>query len=208
MLNDIHTYIQKIKAQKQLALTLAETLVVIFLLGVLASETIPILLKDIETKKKKVLFKQTISQLYNAARWGVYEERLQEWFPFWEENLKIIKKDEANDIVYLANGVKIEGLVSPSTGTLCGGCNQFTFITLDYNGDKGPNENGVDRLPLKVCAGRGGDYSIKCDMETRVGRCGYVIGNKNGENVNTSSIYVNGTNTSAECALFAEIMDY
>lgn len=153
---------------KKIGFTLAEVLIVLSLLGVVAALTIPTLY----TNKTKQEYSAKIKRFYSKVDNALEENRLQRGISFddmkrpaiitnedntedrytngyewWMENVdpymghKYLKTKNGRTNIYFDDGSSI-------TGFYLGSCLDVYY---DVNGDKSPNRNGVDKYVFLVC---------------------------------------------------------
>jgi prepilin-type N-terminal cleavage/methylation domain-containing protein len=143
------------------AFTLAELLIALAILGVIATFTIPKVLQSQQDSKKTAIFKETIAAIAGVVQssllTGDGPPRTQYMWPLFQKHLNYIKHCTTDAI---AEGCWIdrsgssmddnnEGYVLPNGATLIDvSYSSFTAggISIDWNGLAGPNVFGDDRM--------------------------------------------------------------
>ncbi len=169
------------------AFTLAETLIAIVIIGVIAGFLIPVL-NNIKPDKERVLYKKALYTMQNAIATAINDNTLSasNTSAFWAGD-EIGATDFCNNI---AETMNIMGNVncdsagtasSPNFVTVNGakwwglGGSKFTLtgaskiktITVDIDGDSGKNTTGVDQLKMqvrydgRVTTGTGTDWDVE-----------------------------------------------
>lgn len=151
--------------------TLAELLIALAILGVIATFSVPKILQAQEDSKRLATFKETLSTinaiLYNGAITGeLYRNTTtgNNW-SYFSTKLNYVKAcspassgcwtqgsnttiDTAEGGFLIHNGATLAGFTNAS-GT--GGWAGHETIQIDWNGANGPNEDGNDQLLLQLC---------------------------------------------------------
>lgn len=168
-----------------LGFTLAELLIALAILGVIATFSIPKILAAQDSQKKKALFRETVGAISGMVANGVTDGTLTKntvnktYLPSYLNAVKICDTnastqgcwtntgwvgEETEAGVVLHNGVVIAGLRSTTAGS--------DYLLIDWNGSTGPNIEGDDRLFIGLCWDKNAsDYATYC---TRTGQQGYV----------------------------------
>ena len=173
--------------------TLAELLIALAILGVIATFTIPKILAGSSESQNKALFKETISAINEVVYDGVMSNELYSGMTGYPDDYVI---DRINAIqvcmtdaeaegcwdiasgdhgaenhesgFVLATGATVTGIAANNNGTL--GADRFI---MDINGAEGPNTIGEDVIRLEFCYDQTGSLwgSTSCRAEgTVVGR--------------------------------------
>lgn len=164
---------------KKHGFTLAETLITLIIIGVVAALTVPNMLqqyKKQETSARLKKFYSTIQQASVKAKadgkdWNDYVEKLQDGISydpllFWENYLlpytSIIKYENKNKnlTVYLNDG----SLYNLKIFSKC------LWFDYDVNGDKKPNEFGRDIYQFMYCSSDAGWYKSNIFIPKQIGR--------------------------------------
>lgn len=144
--------------------TLAELLISLAILGVIATFTIPKVLNSIQSGEKKAIFRETIAAtsniFYNGIRDGEFETA-----PFfgavYDEHLNYIERcgsGPPNDC-WATSEVDAGVQYRLASGTGIRATNSGR-IEIDWNGLDDPNTVGDDRISLQTCPAQGcGDNS-------------------------------------------------
>lgn len=155
------------------AFTLAELLIALVILGVIATFTIPKVLTTQQNSQRTAVFREVIASLYQVAEAGVLEgvftptSQDSDQGPYFLDKLNFVKLcstdslaqgcwDAAQgDIDYddaemggvMHNGAAIVGLGNS------GGNIGRESVTIDWNGIDGPNLFGDDQMRIDICFG-------------------------------------------------------
>lgn len=133
--------------KKSSAFTLAEVLITLAIIGVVAAMTIPGVILRTNQQEYKSGFKKAISVLNQAVTMSLamdndspeYQKSTQELHDYLIKRMNVMKSDIStsggNKAFYTADGFRYEIGSVPSTG-----CTQDApcIITVDVNGDRGP----------------------------------------------------------------------
>jgi type II secretory pathway pseudopilin PulG len=179
---------------------LAEVLITLGIIGVVAAMTIPTLMKNIQDNEFKIAFKKDYSDISQAAALlrsdnggtlnGVFTDgdtlNGMEIFKPYFRNIKM-----QNYIIYMPNGAYFWTIGSGWCRSSCTdetASNSKTCfgVLIDVNGDKLPNVNGRDRFYIRLLATRtvpvgipGDYYASDCGKGTgNVGCAGWVMQGK------------------------------
>lgn len=167
------------------AFSLAEVLIALALLGVVAAFTIPKVLNSGGDKQKKAVFREVIASLSDIARTGYVKNEIDPTKPadyflqhlnatqtclgnsFLEGCFNIPSDDldvlaaRAHKGAVLANGACITGLKNLDDGTntpLNWAPGQAAVLTVDWNCARPPNLSGQDQIELYICYGDDASY--------------------------------------------------
>jgi len=126
--------------------TLAELLISLVILGVIAAFAIPKILQSQQNQQEKAIFKETLSTLSQLAknRNGQSFGSVGEEQAYFQSNLNYTYSPSP-DIYYLHNGAIITGV------NFC--CGDRETVGIDWNGAQGPNTTGVDYMDIDMCFG-------------------------------------------------------
>ena len=145
--------------QKENGFTLAEVLITLVIIGIIAAITVPVMMANHRKTETAARLKKFYSTLSNAIRLAEIDNgtTLSEWgntaFDYVVNYLNITEKDEDNDKYILTDGTTLtigkasmggvwtEGAPGPGPEQA-----YATMLTFDTNGDKKPNEIGRDRF--------------------------------------------------------------
>ncbi|MDR1327395.1 MAG: type II secretion system GspH family protein [Heliobacteriaceae bacterium] len=138
--------------------TLAEVLITLGIIGVVAALTMPSLIQNFKRKEVSVKLKKFHSMMSQAVLLAEIENgKTKEWdfslssSAFFEQYLKPYLKttstNYANDTMYFADGSKV--IFSR------GACVDFVF---DTNAEKRPNSNGYDRFMFSICPAQSSEW--------------------------------------------------
>ncbi len=143
--------------------TLAELLIALAILAIIATFTIPKLLVNQQNQKRNAIFKEVIASLSQLATNANYAgvTTTTDFRAFTRKNLNYIKLSTASDpytegcwsvsgggfadAYLLPNGAMIDNINGPS-----GFINGET-IDIDWNGLQGPNTVGIDIINVYAC---------------------------------------------------------
>lgn len=160
---------------RYLAFTLAEVLIVLGIIGIIAEITIPTLVQDITEKQYKVAYKKTYSTLYQTLLRANQEQTLTPY----SGTISALNGINANfnaikQYLKIANDCNTEAMTSgcwASGETQRGETVGYSFVDnsgtawkvsrtdgnasaysvlVDVNGNKTPNKYGYDRFPLAL----------------------------------------------------------
>jgi len=140
------------KSGSKQGFTLAEVLVTLAIIGVVAALTIPTLIQSANAQKYSAALKKAISTLNSALQMEIANDSVDAssitdsatLTTFMAKNLNVLKTNAAGDTIWLADGSKIQfhGLAAgcvdistPSAFAVASNC----YAIVDVNGDKGPN---------------------------------------------------------------------
>lgn len=157
---------------KRSGFTLAELLIALAIMGVIATFTIPKVLSSQNNAKKNALFREAIAALNDATYAGVQDHSLVKGASFWNDDTYLLNSINAykkcanasvggcwtvaepsgvNQItqpgVVLHNGVAIAGF-GPSPIT-----QDHNQVIIDWNGAELPNVEGDDQIVVRLCYG-------------------------------------------------------
>lgn len=149
--------------KKIVAFTLAEVLIVIGIIGMVAQMTIPTLMNNVQDQTWKSSYKVEFSEITQASTLiamdnggslaGVFTDAAT-ILNLYSQKLKVIKTTSTS--CTLANGAVLNfsyidtNCNNSSWGAANFGQNLCTEIYLDINGDKKPNANGKDNLWIGI----------------------------------------------------------
>lgn len=163
--------------------TLAELLVALAILGVIATFTVPKILATSQNQQKKAVFRETISAISEAISTGTMSNRLDRNSNFyahianklnavkfcpnnastegcWLNSSWVGEENEPGFVMH--NGVSVAGLRTTTAG--------FDNIVIDWNGPAAPNTEGEDRVFLAVCWDRtDSSYTTYCSRPSQQG---------------------------------------
>lgn len=168
---------QKIKLCSKTAFTLAEVLITLGVIGVIAAMTLPTVIKNYQKKVTVEKLKSTYSMLYQAIRrsevdngtldtweipsstsYNVVKPFAEKYFNPYLKNIKECKHKECISTYYYGiDGTRLNSNISFYTLILTNGTVLWFYprgdinlaeIKLDLNGLHGPNTNGKDRFHL------------------------------------------------------------
>ena len=163
--------------------TLAELLVALSVLGVMATFTIPKMLQNQENSKRKAIYRESIAAFHEAMYDGILNRTLTRQVAvvnFFGQRLSTVKtcltnaqtqgcfpqdylpdNEETEGGVLLTSGMSIAGLDKVANTT-----NGYTGIIMDWNGPNGPNLEGEDQLRLTICFdSTASGFSVRCSRE-------------------------------------------
>ncbi|MBR1754492.1 prepilin-type N-terminal cleavage/methylation domain-containing protein [bacterium] len=180
------------RSTQKCAFTLAEVLITLGIIGVVAALTIPTLMQSVKNHQKTTSLKKFYSTITNAIKLSEVENgSCDKWFKAGNdtsvENYQQVRVENTRIFfeTYIAPYIKYnntsnrleEGIprfiVSMTDGTeiimINGGCMDYMY---DINGEKGPNEKGKDRFTFLQCLN---EQNIKtyCDSSGKLTFCGY-----------------------------------
>jgi Tfp pilus assembly protein FimT len=160
----LFAYMKNTTHPKHKAFTLAETLIVVVLVGLFATLMVPVLSSYNEKKSYPTLMKSALNSLGLVTTEAITQNRsnLLTYAASRLETLRVctdataqgcwdtatqgsLGTYESNQGIVLGNGVAIVGLDTNITTD-----NRLGF-RIDVNGEKAPNENGVDQILLESC---------------------------------------------------------
>lgn len=148
---------------KKQAFTLAEVLLVLAIIGVIAAVTIPAIMQQSSEKKFSALAKNTMSTMQNAIDLKIATEPIGpgdmqidflEWLVMGDENgtntLKAVQTNADSSVIQLPNGAIIysstTNCTSPTTPTDRFGCPNI-WLRIDLNGAEPPTKTTMDNAP-------------------------------------------------------------
>lgn len=127
---------------KKHGFTLAEVLITLVIIGVIAAMTVPTLMQSTGSEEYKTAFKKSVAMLnqaitMNYALLGADLSTVsgtQDLVDNFSSRLSVLKSDTTS--IYTADGMKFTfpGTVCPASATTCS-----EYVVVDVNGDKGPN---------------------------------------------------------------------
>ncbi len=143
------------------AFTLAEVLVTLGIIGVVAAMTIPLLITNIKKREIETRLKSSYSILSNAVRMSEADNDSVEGWDFSLDTLQFMQlyllpylkasyKDKNTTFryptfeIFLLNGTKIDFRVWNEWGGDYENKYPFVSMQVDINGNKRPNKQGVD----------------------------------------------------------------
>ena len=133
---------------KKSGFTLAEVLVTLMIIGVIAAMTIPSLMQSTSQQEYKAAFKKAVSMINQAVtlnyaldgRDGTdYQGTF--FFDLMTQRLNVMSSDAPT--LYTADGMYFRAEDGEGTCTVAGGgdtSNVCAYVTVDVNGVKGPNK--------------------------------------------------------------------
>lgn len=145
--------------------TLAELLISLAILGVIATFTIPKVLNSQQSAERIAVFKETIAALNEAMYMGLLEGAIDDDTigSYFQDHLNVVKICDSNAQtqgcwdpgsdpggqatapgIVLHNGAVVAGLDDWSNGS------GADTIILDWNGLESPNEHGKDQIILRA----------------------------------------------------------
>ena len=137
------------RSMRRPGFTLAELLIALLILGVIATFTIPKVLQSQESSQQKSVFKETISVVNNMVYHGAQQGELQcdNMVSYFKNHLNYISVSSsgANHTFLLANGSTIWGVDDSCVTSSC-----FDNMIIDWNGPLPPNVDGSDRINLNL----------------------------------------------------------
>ncbi|HEY9746586.1 MAG TPA: type II secretion system protein [Oculatellaceae cyanobacterium] len=146
------------------AFTLAELLIALGILGVIATFAIPKVLSSQQDSKKKAVLQETISALNAAFTPACLRKEVSDanFGTFIRTHINAVKVCPGNSItqgcwpdpdlagqgiqpgLVMHNGAMVAGLDNDDGGT------GMDTLIIDWNGEEGPNTQGQDRLVLRA----------------------------------------------------------
>ncbi len=161
---------------KKQAFTLAEVLLVLAIIGVIAAVTIPSVMQQSSEKKYAALAKKTASTVQNAINLklatvpvgpGDLNTNLFAWLLDGEEDgtntLKVVKASADSSVIQLPDGQILwwrSGKCStPTTRINKLGCSSYAYFYVDLNGSDPPLRTTVDN-PNPIIEGRSAKTSF------------------------------------------------
>lgn len=164
------------KSFKQKAFTLAETLITLSIIGVIAAMTVPTLMSNMNKQIYVTGLKKAYNQLQNAVKTATLDRgcssgdfecamQLGTIYPnanaYYfnaediERQFKVTKTlDDCDNIYKSSYGIIFEKCFQTEDGSkyyFTGGhTSPFNYIGVDINGDKGPNKVGIDFFAFEI----------------------------------------------------------
>ena len=153
--------------------TLAELLIALLILGVIATFTIPKILNNQQSSQKKSVFIESIAMLseitYHARLDNLGISQAKTYYLNRINGIKICQDSQVEGCwpqsdatlpagqvtqggALLANGATVAGI---SNGQDLGSGELRDTLILDWNGASGPNTVGNDQIALNICYGTG-----------------------------------------------------
>ena len=156
--------------------TLAEVLITLGIIGIVAAMTLPALIQKQHRKETSVKLKKFYSQMYQAillaqSQYGEienwsrtgnlrdedednqkiknYEEMKAYWEKYYQPQIKTLKIERSTS--NNSNNAKIYLADGSTIDAWNGGCMTFTY---DVNGNNKPNKNGIDMFGFNLCESR------------------------------------------------------
>jgi prepilin-type N-terminal cleavage/methylation domain-containing protein len=161
----IYQILNKVSAPLAKAFTLSELLITVAVLGFIATMAIPKIIQSIETNQKKAIFKEAISTITAVQQKGMLDGQMTptNLFNYFKQSMNYVKACQ-NNLVTEGCTVSVTGryafilnngaMISDFDNCCDFGANGTgNGISIDYNGEKGPNIGGQDRLNLNLCFG-------------------------------------------------------
>ncbi|MBR1977573.1 type II secretion system protein [bacterium] len=163
---------------KKQAFTLAEVLLVLAIIGVIAAVTIPAVMQQSSEKKFSALAKKAQSSIQNAINLkiatvpigpGDMRVGLFQWLLDGEDDgtntLKVAKASANFRAIQLPDGIilyqTLGNCTDPTTRTNLLGCAANYIIRIDLNGSEGPNKTTIDNASTELAGFTGAkDYDI------------------------------------------------
>jgi prepilin-type N-terminal cleavage/methylation domain-containing protein len=160
--------------------TLAELLIALAILGAIATFVIPKVLQSQQESKKKAVFRETLSALYEVMNTGIKTGAINAntggtYILNHLNGIKVCRTDSSsegcwndgiqgvpggspplgvpswNPGVVLANNANIVGIIDPGYMGDCFGPTYVIGVVVDWNNTAGPNALGDDQLVLYLC---------------------------------------------------------
>ncbi len=141
---------------KKSGFTLAEVLVTLMIIGVIAAMTIPSLMQSTSQQEYKAAFKKGISMINQAVTLNYALDGRDgtdftgsNFFNLMTQRLNVMSSNSGNSEIYTADGMYFKansGTVASMSATACtvegggGTSNICSIVTVDVNGMKGPNK--------------------------------------------------------------------
>ena len=175
---------------RQNGFTLAELLISLAILGVIATFTIPKILHGQDDAQRKAVLKESIALFAQIVHEGVISGQLTDPLP--SPNMDYFT-DKVNAVRICPTDSNTEGCWShaapgPNFGTQLGQAGfvlhngavvagiddtngyNFEFFAIDWNGSDGPNQEGDDQIMLSMCWSSGATCADGTRRDTVVGR--------------------------------------
>lgn len=165
---------------KKLGFTLAEVLITLLIIGIVASLTIPAIIQDTQNAELKIAFKKSFAEISQAAELlrrdnggtllGVFKDddednamltikpyfSLIKYCPTYDVDCWPVASGYSGRTLVLKNGALITTTGSDWVNSYC--TNQFNNnclgLTVDVNGFKGPGKDGKDIFYIGLLANR------------------------------------------------------
>ena len=140
---------------KKSGFTLAEVLVTLMIIGVIAAMTIPSLMQSTSQQEYKAAFKKAVSMLNQAVTLNYALDGLDgtdftgsSFYNLMTQRLNVMSSTAASAEVYTADGMYFKALASGASLTATGCAveapmdtsNVCSVVSVDVNGMKGPNK--------------------------------------------------------------------
>ena len=137
--------------------TLAEVLVTLMIIGVIASMTIPSLMQSTAQQEYKAAFKKAVSMINQAVTLNyaldgrdATDYSGEDFYHLLTQRLNVMSTDGSHDALYSADGMWFQSsgssYASLTPSSTCNANDQATeanicaMVTVDVNGAKGPNK--------------------------------------------------------------------
>ena len=149
---------------KKFGFTLAEVLITLGIIGVVAAMTIPTLMQSTNDAELKSGYKKFMSVLNQAISMNyaldgvdfsgltqegnVTDDKGTSWRGFIYRRLNVIGSDESAGKYYFSDGTSIEDIKMDGCESATAPTPNCSFL-IDVNGKKGPNQLTVDKTKLK-----------------------------------------------------------
>ena len=128
---------------KKSGFTLAEVLVTLMIIGVIAAMTIPSLMQSTSSQEYKAAFKKAVSMLNQAVtlNYALDGEDASDYtgtnfVNLMKTRLNVMSEDSAKNAVYTADGMYFKAMAGGS----CTDTDACAKVEVDVNGAKGPNK--------------------------------------------------------------------
>ena len=140
---------------KKSGFTLAEVLVTLMIIGVIAAMTIPSLMQSTSQQEYKAAFKKAVSMLNQAVTLNYALDGLDgtdytgtAFYDLMTQRLNVMSSTASNAEVYTADGMYFKALASGASLNATGCAveapmntsNVCSIVSIDVNGMKGPNK--------------------------------------------------------------------
>ena len=127
----------------QTGFTLAELLITLGLIGIIAMLTLPGLLDGMGTSNRRAIMKDTLKILTEAAEALTLQGNVPaDTYQAMVSRIRTLDRNDTTKIITLHNGATLD-----SFNGGCGGAqNPAETILIDLNGKNGPNTDGQDRV--------------------------------------------------------------
>ena len=157
--------------KRQNAFTLAEVLITLGIIGVVAAMTMPSLLNATQGKQYVTAYKRALATMSQAGamNYALSDEDFNtasNVYDVLKQRMNVVKDNNSGDGLYFNDGIYVGKITGGTDGTTtntlkaAAGCKDPTTpgsetgteakckIGLDVNGDKGPNKAGKDRYQV------------------------------------------------------------